>query len=539
MAYNTPQKSLALLAEQMQGENSIHDYDVLVSYNQAELNKILLQRAEEVGTPTSEGLKWSENTKDDFDEEFTNTVEVILGKPSLQILDHEGNITFSTPFTGSNAITRKRDGKTKTTKFENVKVVITSSLAAIQGTTNAAGKFTPKSSPEPSRAGAVKVIEPGKDVSLGICIDFPSLLSVDINNDGQGGNTADQLDRLTNLVKAKIERRFKEAGFQYCLAGLNNETPKDRGSSIVLQPARFTFSVVHGDINTSAVCMGVLLQDNPNAGDNPPSIQFAPNGKVVNPIPTGRTASVIFSHRVMASLFIVPGLSKAVTNAKCVSQKGDAGMRFKLNLPSNVIKADRYSQRGGVISGVDFDMGGFSFNLNDPASELTISPTNSTSTPPVTLSYKSPTQKMGWAYHVRAPETPTYVEGGSVNADFSFTGTAVWGQGPDPKKHPNQLQLLFTFPSRLGVTIQPQKYAWWEQMVGARDTLPPHARGIHPEAPKISIDMSPMDYFLTTNLLFPGEHIFQVDDPGQTTDAQGIMTPRDTILTGTIKRGSV
>lgn len=62
---------------------------------------------------------------------------------------------------------------------------------------------------------------------------------------------------------------------------------------------------MYGADDTSAICMGILLEDNQNAGSTPPPIQFTPMGKPVNPIPTGRTASVIFSHRVMASSFIV------------------------------------------------------------------------------------------------------------------------------------------------------------------------------------------------------------------------------------------
>lgn len=63
MAYKTPQENLAKLAEKMQGEDSLHDYDVLVSYNQTELNKILLERAAKAGTPLVEGLSWTEETK--------------------------------------------------------------------------------------------------------------------------------------------------------------------------------------------------------------------------------------------------------------------------------------------------------------------------------------------------------------------------------------------------------------------------------------------------------------------------------------------
>ncbi|KAK4140763.1 uncharacterized protein C8A04DRAFT_14673 [Dichotomopilus funicola] len=432
----------------MEGQNSIHDYDVVVSYNENELNNFLLQRAAEVGTPTSEGLKWVEHTKGtvpptpihDFDEEYTNTLEVAFGSPSLQILDREGNITFSAPMTGSKTVVRDSDGREKITKFANVKVVITASLSTVSGTTNAAGKFTPDPSPDPSRANEVRIIESGNDTALGVCIDFPSLLAVDFYNDGQGGNSPDDLDQLTSLVKAKIERRFKDSGFQYCLAGLNNEKPQD-----------------------------------------------------------------------------------------------PAGMKFTLNLPSHEIKADGYDNT--TTMGVSSHLDGFHFNLNSPKTKLDIAAANSTSTPPIKVSYASGTLNMGWSHST--PGREGHHEYGSVDLDFTFTGTATWTRGPNPEQHPNQLGMSFSFASVLGVKVNPKNHTIWERMCGASDALPPHAKDIHPEAPKISIDMSPMDFFLTTNLLFPGEHIFHMDDPGQTTELQGLMTPRDTILTGTIKRVAV
>jgi hypothetical protein len=72
MAFKTPQKNLAHLAEQMQGENSLRDYDVLVSYNQTELNKTLLERAAEAGTPLTEGLTWSKDTKGKYPAGFSD-----------------------------------------------------------------------------------------------------------------------------------------------------------------------------------------------------------------------------------------------------------------------------------------------------------------------------------------------------------------------------------------------------------------------------------------------------------------------------------
>lgn len=197
-------------------------------------------------------------------------------------------------------------------------------------------------------------------------------------------------------------------------------------------------------------------------------------------------------------------------------------MRFTLNLPSHPIEAPQYQKATGEMV---FNMDGFFFNLDSPTAELVFSSTNSSPTPPVKLSYTSAPQRMEWT-SVDKFGRHVLSKSGAVDAKFSITGTASWGRGPKPELYPNQLQLLFTFASQLGITIEAKKQEWWKLFFGGTNALPPHARGINPSAPAISVDMTPMDYFLTTNLLFPGEHIFHVDDPSQTTDMQGLMTPR-------------
>lgn len=208
-------------------------------------------------------------------------------------------------------------------------------------------------------------------------------------------------------------------------------------------------------------------------------------------------------------------------------------MKFTLNLPSHEIKADDFDDTTSV--GVSSHLDGFSFNLNSPKTKVDIAATNSTSTPPIKFSYASKTLNMGWNHSTPGPYGR--FEHGAVDLDFTFTGTAAWTQGPNPEEHPNQLGMVFSFASELGVEVKAKDHTIWEKLCGASNALPPHAKDIKPKAPELSIDMSPMDFFLTTNLLFPSEHIFHMDDPGQTTDRKGLMTPRDTILTGTIKRG--
>ena len=57
-------------------------------------------------------------------------------------------------------------------------------------------------------------------------------------------------------------------------------------------------------------------------------------------------------------------------------------------------------------------------------------------------------------------------------------------------------------------------------------------------APSFSADFKPLNYFLATNLLLPGAHLFVQDPPvpSTPTDNKGVAMPRDTILTGQIAK---
>ncbi|KAK0669443.1 hypothetical protein QBC41DRAFT_223864 [Cercophora samala] len=426
----------------MEGIDSLGDYDVLVSYNQEALNTILLERLTEVGPITSKGLEWEENgtgkQSDTWGDPVTTTVKINLQKPALQISDGDGRIFFTASLSGSQTV-RRADGKTHTEEFTHIKLVITTSLSSVHGTMNDAGDFTPHPSSTPASAGAVVVMEPNQQVTVGTCINFANLLSVDVDNDTDGSHSSDKLDQISALVKAKIERKFKDSGLQY--------------SSL--------------------------------------------------------TASLLHTFT--------------------------AGMKFTLNLPSYQVSAESVVEKGeGMGTKSELHMDGFSFNTDDSTSTLTLSPGRAAS--PFQLSYKSTTQTIGWSSVQYIPKMPPIRNSGQPKTNFLLSAAGSWTRGADEHNHPNEIRAVFTFDSAFKVEIDHPSYEGWKKVFFGRPFVPPQITNLRPAVPEISFPVAPLDYFLTTNLLFPGDHIFHADDPGATTDTQGIMSPRDTILTGTIKR---
>jgi hypothetical protein len=210
-------------------------------------------------------------------------------------------------------------------------------------------------------------------------------------------------------------------------------------------------------------------------------------------------------------------------------------MKFTYNLPSLQITRDEYIEKDMFHY---FSIRGFSFNLNNPASNAVLHPSAQDSYGPFKMIYLSNVQQIHWLKQKYSfKDKDDDVKSGTVEAQFSFTGSAKWGRGTNTASHPNQLQLNFTFASRLGVKLKAQSKSIWEELFGGSEELPPQARDISPPAPQIHVDLTPMDYFLTTNLLFPGKYLFRADDPAQTSNTQGIMSPRDTILTGMVNDG--
>lgn len=76
-----------------------------------------------------------------------------------------------------------------------------------------------------------------------------------------------------------------------------------------------------------------------------------------------------------------------------------------------------------------------------------------------------------------------------------------------------------------------------DKVFGIARGVSAHYKKLEVPAPGIKLEMKALDYFLTTNILFPGNQVFHAH---QLTEANkklglGLAFPRDLILTGDIK----
>ncbi|PLN82659.1 hypothetical protein BDW42DRAFT_192863 [Aspergillus taichungensis] len=101
---------------------------------------------------------------------------------------------------------------------------------------------------------------------------------------------------------------------------------------------------------------------------------------------------------------------------------------------------------------------------------------------------------------------------------------------------PNLLNLKFTEHDRYGVKTEAQQPTFWEEwLMGGSGELPDFYRNLSAPRPNIDLTMHALDYFLTTNVFLPGQHIFKAHSPvADASKSKGLAFPRDLILTGDV-----
>lgn len=152
---------------------------------------------------------------------------------------------------------------------------------------------------------------------------------------------------------------------------------------------------------------------------------------------------------------------------------------------------------------------------------------------PVKISYKSDGKPVEWIKIHSSLGNPSWSEGGTVNLTFAWNSSGKWEGGTE--EHPNSLQLKFTNDKKWDIGMTAETPEWWERFLGKTDRVPVGWENIKVPVPNLDFSLKALDYFMVTNLLFPGQHIFQAHPPAADDSKKtGLASPRDFILTGNI-----
>jgi len=189
---------------------------------------------------------------------------------------------------------------------DGLRLVCTTALVNVAG-------YTPDNSttfvPDPSKpiAGAnhIVILDPGATELHNICIDFSKPNCKVVNASGPASSN-DMLAAYNSLLLSDIEQHFSEAGgLKYYLAGISNVYNPSDVTSDVLRPTRFCFTSVLGDSTKNipgALSIWIAVQGgNGNNTSGTTEVSFAPDSVDVHPLPLDSSASVIFSHDLIAN----------------------------------------------------------------------------------------------------------------------------------------------------------------------------------------------------------------------------------------------
>ncbi|KAK6333040.1 hypothetical protein TWF718_010864 [Orbilia javanica] len=544
------------LVGEMEGKNTLNGWDILVSYSLDQLNLLLGQRAQQ---------DISLNGIDPFDvtlavnpfdtsEQITYTVNLQMSALEMQFTagtDAGVQLTLQLTGTATNTSTNE-----EITLPAGQSVQITTSLVHVAGSSSGSSSSASTPGSVNSPANCVIIVEEGTTHSICIDLTNPSVQIIPPPpSDGQANTLAlAYTEALNSIITSVITNYFQTSGIQLQLAGINSSA---ESTGFILQPTAFCFSTVATPSNDAqdpasgssasqdaALLIWISVAGGANNGQRPSGqtpVTFQPADDVRSPMPTGSSASVIFSHDIMIKSFIEPSLSSiGFSDITVQDSEGDEGITLSLKCPPMTTNLDDgttqnvlYIPTGGegITQGIDVDVSATDAHLqirSPPAlrgSNLPSLPGESTYEKDAGSTGSPPNASYIGLLVWVSPDEGIQWYGGATALRFSFAATAnwlleYWGNSI------NQLNFIWFIDPTFTVKRKDSE---------VRLGFAPPVEGWKPKLPSaFNMMTDPLNYFLVTNLLFPGDYTFRVDDPSFTTETQGLAVPRDVILTGSL-----
>lgn len=124
---------------------------------------------------------------------------------------------------------------------------------------------------------------------------------------------------------------------------------------------------------------------------------------------------------------------------------------------------------------------------------------------------------------------------GNIEGTFKWGAKGSWSGGN--QTHRNVLQLKFKKDEHWTKNTHSKDPSWLDQFfAGEINEIPNFVGTAEPPNLEPDLNIGALDYFLITNLLFPGQHVFHADSPVSATKEKttGLAVPRDFILTGKV-----
>ncbi|KAL3468736.1 hypothetical protein BJX99DRAFT_242816 [Aspergillus californicus] len=530
------QYQYSVLVDEMKTFDTTNGWDVIVSYDEGKINN-LLKTAQGHGPTQFPDLEVE--AYDPFTGEMVKTVyKLKVSNPVLQFHSDLRSADLEYDLSGN-------FGPKSTSVPPNTKMTLGVAVANLEGVVSTDvgdSGFKPNEGqvhPQPGeryKQAPNYVVKIGESVTRGICLVFRDT-TVKVTNPSTDPIVKGIVNRLSGDIPIATADHLHKSTYYYFIAGVGAPPPQVRDSTMVtLQPKSVCFTLLAGDTQLKlpgALIMWIGVEGGNYNGQEPggsSSPTFHPDTLNVNPIPLENTASIIFSHDLIAREFIKKALEDRFDEVQILSRKGEEGMKFSGKMRNKRIYIPTRNDKTENAVGFVLDyFEGVDFTPNMPETTIKISPTTGTSntdSSSITLTYKSDVKKVKWT-RSRFDGQSYSNKSGDVNLQFGLNGVGWW-EGGDR----NQIHLNFRRNNDIRVDASAEKPPWWAPAGSGQ--LPSHYKKLTMTL-DLDIAIGSLDYFLTTNLLFPGQHVFIADSPTPDADNNhGLAVPRDLILTGQI-----
>ncbi|GAB1194493.1 hypothetical protein APSETT444_003739 [Aspergillus pseudonomiae] len=528
-----------VLVESMKGKDTTHGWDVVVSYDEDKINDFL--EAHPISAIESlPPFRGTGHDEDDSGQVVAREYEfdIKLRSPKLQFIGRHGLAKLDFTITG----TYKRHPSSSASVNQlpdGYQASIGAELYNVLGTLNDAGGNRQFISPPSShQSGPNNATDVQLNSARGV---YLSLKEPEVHFQPQGGKIS---SAAKDALRDGLRNYLQQGTQEYLIAGVAGYDTDP--SMIAIRPARFCFTVTPKDEDGTPgfLSMWIGVEGGHKNGLQPSgmtTLAFQPGGTTYrSPIPSQTSASIIFSHDIMAGLFLKPNLEGFLDDVKVTSFPGTGGMEFTgcLKHPGVKIPAQHTEKDIGYRVTEISDYDGFNFTVTNPPATVTVKPGITTSSEDaILISYKSKPETSEWSVNYKATEWAPPPKSGAVSATLSWKAKGQWIAGTQAR--PNLIGLTMTpdqnWSLNASETDHSNFFTEWANKINGGIDVPDHYEGLQPPA-VFNLTMRALDYFLTTNLLFPGRQMFKAHIPVASAHAneKGLAVPRDLILTGDI-----
>jgi hypothetical protein len=491
--------ALADLVSAMTAVPSTNGWDVVCSYTTDQLNAFLsaqydadaLQKLVTIQTTSADPLTG---------EPFTIAYRLLFAAPSLSfIAGVRGVAAVDMPILDGSTYTVSASGTPpKTTLIPGGQYVLkaTVPLAAISGDGTV------------SEAGNVITFTQGDVTSHRIVLHFANekgtTFEMSPSPDSSQSTPLDVL--LMPLLLNYFQTQVSE--LDYSLAGITNQAAS---GSDTITPVSFVFtSATFGGDGVLSLYIQVAESQQPPGDANP---SFQPAGRVVAPIPTGHTASLILSYELVTGYFLTKELT--ASGLTPTFQTSPAGVQASLSSTQSIVAPSANDQ--SFFESYTFE------GLDVPLSTHPLTLTIADGT--LTLKWQA-TLTSTWTQVVALDDGPSGISGVvdvTVSLEKSSTISA-------PSSAALSFGTIEIAASDISVNPTAQSCSFWDRVLDhcSEDVPAYYSQLTFSIPPQLTLSLPNLDLFATTNLLSPGQNVLTIDTTA------GLHTPHDFLLVGQV-----